>query len=458
MDINYRNNFSNISLLNNSYGASIVIVGITIFVLIGFAALAIDIGHIYVVRNELQNAADAAALAGARVLYSDDGTMINSGANLTAFNTARANRSEKELVDVHWPEGDDVQRGHWCFSCIDPETGRKGVFTPNDSLEPFDLWDVPTDELDTEIEFINAVRVTTRREDTPAASILAGIFGYEDFTVRATAVAYIGFAGTLKPGETDQPVAICKEALKRGDEYTCSIGRMITSAKNVESGETGAWTDYNQEGNVCQGGTNNPSVKTYICSDGNPGPINLGYPVATNNGMIQDAFSALRNCWNNSADTDSDGIADQFWNLTLPVVICQEDEYIQETCARIAGTVNLNILWISVAGTDPQYKDIPLKMEGWMEDIHYNWVADDPVEPNRCIIRCGADYKETQTGRQCCWNNFVEYFNIKNVDGTPSPYHNKSIYFLPDCDPHIPKGRTGGENFGVLARIPVLVN
>jgi hypothetical protein len=33
----------------------------------------------------------------------------------------------------------------------------------------------------------------------------------------------------------------------------------------------------------------------------------------------------------------------------------------------------------------------------------------------------------------------------------------KCIYFLPDCNPHIPTGISGGENFGVLAKIPVLV-
>ena len=37
--------------------------------LLGFAALAIDVAYLLVVRNELQNAADAAALAGAPCLY-----------------------------------------------------------------------------------------------------------------------------------------------------------------------------------------------------------------------------------------------------------------------------------------------------------------------------------------------------------------------------------------------------
>lgn len=41
---------------------------LTVFVLFGFMALAIDLGRTYVVRTELQNAADAAALAGAMEL------------------------------------------------------------------------------------------------------------------------------------------------------------------------------------------------------------------------------------------------------------------------------------------------------------------------------------------------------------------------------------------------------
>ena len=37
-------------------------------VLIGFASLTIDVGYLYNVRAELQNTADAAALAGAQML------------------------------------------------------------------------------------------------------------------------------------------------------------------------------------------------------------------------------------------------------------------------------------------------------------------------------------------------------------------------------------------------------
>ena len=49
-------------------GAVAILFGLSIFVLFGFMALAIDLGRTYVVRTELQNAADAAALAGAKQL------------------------------------------------------------------------------------------------------------------------------------------------------------------------------------------------------------------------------------------------------------------------------------------------------------------------------------------------------------------------------------------------------
>lgn len=49
-------------------GAVVIAFGVSIFVLFGFMALVIDLGRTYVVRTELQNAADAAALAGAKQL------------------------------------------------------------------------------------------------------------------------------------------------------------------------------------------------------------------------------------------------------------------------------------------------------------------------------------------------------------------------------------------------------
>jgi len=60
------------------------------------------------------------------------------------------------------------------------------------------------------------------------------------------------------------------------------------------------------------------------------------------------------------------------------------------------------------------------------------------------------------TGQQC-WNDFAERFQLRWDATSLAHYDSKSIYFLPNCAPHIPRGITGGENFGILAKIPVLV-
>lgn len=62
------------SLKNRQGGAVAVMVGISIVLLVGFLALVLDLGHVYVAKTELQNAADAAALSGAKELDGTAGT------------------------------------------------------------------------------------------------------------------------------------------------------------------------------------------------------------------------------------------------------------------------------------------------------------------------------------------------------------------------------------------------
>jgi Flp pilus assembly protein TadG len=95
------------SMASDERGVAAILVALVILVLLGFAALAIDIGHLFAVRNELQNAADAGALAGARFLYNDDGTAVNTGANQIGYDAATANVSDtgsgsEVAVEVNW--------------------------------------------------------------------------------------------------------------------------------------------------------------------------------------------------------------------------------------------------------------------------------------------------------------------------------------------------------------------
>ena len=94
--------------LKGEAGQSIVIIAITMVVLCGFAAMAIDIGRVSVERGQLQNAADAAALAGAQALPSASTAksqaqyyaQLNGVAagNTTATTPYNANSSKIEVV------------------------------------------------------------------------------------------------------------------------------------------------------------------------------------------------------------------------------------------------------------------------------------------------------------------------------------------------------------------------
>lgn len=406
--------------LKEQRGVTIIIVALLILVFIGFAALAIDIGHLFVVRNELQNAADAGCLAGARFLYTDDGMAVNENANQIAYQAAIANKSDQSPVDVHWSggNGEDVERGHWCFA--------DRTFTPNESTAPVDLWDVLPEELDANPNFINAIRVRARRQDTPSASFFAKVFGYENFSLSTEAIAYLGYAGTLTPNEGDQPVVICKESVLVTGQYTCSIGRMMNIGELAAGQETGGWTDFSQD-SPCTSGTNALTVASLVASGGNPDPIILGQPITTNGGDIPAAFMLLRDQWEFVTGRT------QSWTLTLPVVECPGSDI--QNCQSVVGAVTINIVWISGEADDPSYSEAPWQMEDPRDQT--TWSSGDP-------------------DGQVRWNSFVQHFNLQEMDGSPAPYQKKVIYFLPDCNYHKPKGRTGGENFGILAKIPLL--
>jgi hypothetical protein len=395
-----------------------VVVALLAIALVGAAALVLDIGHLYVVRNELQNAADAGGLAAARFLCHEDGT-VNEGANQIAHDAAVANRSDKSPVEVHWIGGNegDVERGHWSFATK--------TFTPNPSTEPTVLSGMSDEDLDNDPNFINAIRVRTRREDTPAASFVARAFGRENFSLSREAIAHIGFAGNLTPQEVDQPIVVCKEALLVDDKYTCTIGRRIGLGWESER-EIGGWTDFGQD-DPCTTGTNALTVTSLVCNGGNPNPIIVRQPITTNPDDISSAFTGLRQCWEAATGRT------RAWTLTLPVASCPN--YNMDACQNTAGAVTLHVVWISGEDDDPSYSDAP-------------WTMENP--------NTGATWSSSDPDGWVRWDSFVTFFNLQRLDGSPASYRRKSVYFLPNCNHHQPKGRTGGENFGVLAKIPVL--
>ena len=425
-----------ISVITEQRGTVIVYVGILILVLIGFAALAVDIGHLYVARNELQNAADAGALAGAQVLYNADGTAVNPNANQTALAVATANLSQNSAVEVIanlLNNSGDIERGHWSF------TTRQFTRSEPDNLSPPQLWDYTTLQLDTMTTFVNAVRVRTGRETTPVALTFARIFGFSTYPVSAEAIAYLGFAGSLLPHGVDQPIATCLESLLNADgSYTCENGRMFTSSSvDCATNNSATWTDLSQE-NACEGGNSLgvPEMRGLINGgSGNPTILTLGLGLNTNGGVQNATYMTFRNRWENETNRIRP------WPMTLPVIKCEQAHQNLNDCAPIWGAVELNILWVSRWG------------EGGVSTDDY---ADFPTQFTN--VPGYPDWSTSTADGETRWREFAQWFHLKDLCGNPvQEILQKTIYFLPDCSPHPLQGTTGGQNFGILAKIPVLV-
>jgi Putative Flp pilus-assembly TadE/G-like len=84
-------------------GAAGVLVAIMLLALIGFGAIAVDVGQIYAERAELQNAADAGALAGAQICSGAGGCTpadASAVAGLLANQNSRDGASRIRAVDL----------------------------------------------------------------------------------------------------------------------------------------------------------------------------------------------------------------------------------------------------------------------------------------------------------------------------------------------------------------------
>ena len=90
-------------------GASLVLTVMMLTGILGFFALAIDVGYLFVVRNQLQNAADSAALSGANYLYPLESTSPNwSLASSKATTTVQQNKVDNIALAVG-----TINTGYW---------------------------------------------------------------------------------------------------------------------------------------------------------------------------------------------------------------------------------------------------------------------------------------------------------------------------------------------------------
>lgn len=176
-------------LMDNKRGATAVVVAIVLTVLIGIAALAVDVGYLYATRNELQNVSDAAALAGAGYLGSVYSTLSYQEQQSYVFNRASIvsvvqqvalkNRAAEVNIVIN---DSDVVIGTWNGNTVNP------TLTAPD-----------------------AVQVTARRDgnaNTPVATFFARIWGKNAVAINADATAALTGPDHVEEGELKTPFSL----------------------------------------------------------------------------------------------------------------------------------------------------------------------------------------------------------------------------------------------------------
>jgi Flp pilus assembly protein TadG len=172
-------------VLPDQSGSVALITGIVIFVLLGCISLALDIGHMVMVRSQLQKAADAGALAGARglwpmVLPAADPSATRTP-NCAAGETAAKDTTHNNMVDgrnLAYDSEISVEVGQWDY---DARTFNPGCTTNTD-----------------------AVRVNTRRNGI--VMLFARIFGINAADLTGSAIAVMGPAAAVGVGNL--PIAV----------------------------------------------------------------------------------------------------------------------------------------------------------------------------------------------------------------------------------------------------------
>jgi Flp pilus assembly protein TadG len=282
-------------------GAVAAFVVLALAMLIAFLGAAINLGHVFSTRGEIQNAGDAGALAGARVL---DGT-ANGLATAPGVAQGTGNRNPTDnlaSVDVLLP---DVTTGHW-----DVDTR---LFTP--LSDP------------AQATRINAVRVRTYRDAAHAGAVSLVFPGGRTANVAAEAIAVGG-------GPTYVPCAEMPMVVSQCDLPSLQCGNDFRVYWNNDWSDSAGWASFPPNPNVSAA-----IVKSEIAAAGNGTctPLSNGDIANIMNGDATSACQTLLGVW--SADPTHDWIVPVIDTGGCPTRYVQSAPIVDWIYFRITGVV-----------------------------------------------------------------------------------------------------------------------
>ncbi len=216
---------------NKRRGVTIVLVAVSMFMLLGFAVLVIDVGAMFNVRGDLQRTADSAALAGVSAYISDEMNMVRFGGG--SIGPVITNGRSR----VHEYAGMNATFGS---SGIDINTSdiKMGQIDLLSATSPVDSDAMPNN--------FNAVSVLARRDhlaNGPLKLFFAPIFGKSSTNITASATAafddrFSGIDTEDENGAGILPFTIHKDAFQQellngGDQYGFSEPNVYNGPDNI---------------------------------------------------------------------------------------------------------------------------------------------------------------------------------------------------------------------------------
>jgi Flp pilus assembly protein TadG len=194
------------TFIRKTEGATAVVIALSIFAFLGVASLAIDMGHLYTVRNQLQNVADAAALAGVEKLIQKDSSgnayRDSTLATAAAMQVAQSQSRLDGLPVVTDDQRNDLSLNFGVWDIY------AGTSSSNDDL----AWTLIGPVVDSTNTTANALRVTITRDSStvfgPVTNLFAQTIGVSTSIVSATATAYLGYTSEVQTGGVQVPLAL----------------------------------------------------------------------------------------------------------------------------------------------------------------------------------------------------------------------------------------------------------
>jgi Flp pilus assembly protein TadG len=281
-------------LWKDQSGAIAVLGALTITVFLAFVALAVDVGHLTVVRNQLQRTADAAALAGVRGLYPDN--LAGADPYASYIDTAKALTRANATLTGNPVDG--------CALATEDVVRKLGIYD----------W---TNKTFSEESSQKTNAVLVQINNYLVNNFFGGFVGQNQSTISVKSLAVMDYVKGLPPGNL--PIAV-------GKDYLGQINSDLTLSFSNDTDDTSGWFGI-------------PKVNTAVLTDyidnGTCPALNVGDKINLLNGKTS-AITSLSAAF---TANQSNG----YWDVNIPVV---DDSKFVDNAAPIDSFIKFRILSI----------------------------------------------------------------------------------------------------------------